>query len=172
MNKLKSFIKNGNNCDKCKCFQSKKTSYEYEEYDCFCIIKGDCDKKCFLVEPFKSILYFFKKRKYNYYSNHQYDNISEWYTNNKKEEKEFIDLVNRILFEEEDTICYRNSYDFNYYPYSSDYINEQFLKLKYEYDDMIKETISLRTKWKNLIKETKSYFYRKTIGKIIPYIKK
>ena len=72
MNKLINFIKHGNNCNNCKAYYCEKTSYEYNEYDVFCLIKGTNYNKCFLIPPFKNIILFFKKRKYNYYQNHQY----------------------------------------------------------------------------------------------------
>lgn len=75
--RLIDWLKNGNDCERCKCFHCERTSYEYEEYDCGCAIKGDAyeDGRCRVPRFVRWIM----SRRAQYYENHQYDGIGEFY---------------------------------------------------------------------------------------------
>ena len=172
MNKLINFIKHGNNCNNCKAYYCEKTSYEYDEYNVFCFIKGSNYKKCYLISPFKNIVLFFKKRKYNYCKNHEYDNIINFYNKSKNENKTIANIIKKHIlttdYNEQLFLCYKHNN--TYYPYCTDYIQDKAIFIKEDLNDFYNPPIPLKTKWKNLIKETFSLLYKKTLFKIVPFI--
>ena len=172
MNKLINFIKHGNNCNNCKAYYFEKTSYEYDEYNVFCFIKSSNYKKCYLIPPFKNIVLFFKKRKYNYCKNHEYDNVINFYNKSKNENKTIANIIKKHIlttdYNEQLFLCYKHNN--TYYPYCTDYIQDKAIFIKEDLNDFYNPPIPLKTKWKNLIKETFSLLYKKTLFKIVPFI--
>lgn len=101
-----NWIKNGNNCDKCKWFCENRCETECgTEYDCYCLIKGDrYDNGCWLVNPFRYLIGRVHKKRNDYYMEHEYDGIGEWYEQQQKNEKALADAIKEEL---KDFECYR-----------------------------------------------------------------
>ena len=62
---LLKWVKEGNDCGQCKYCWEQRASYEYDDWDCGCYIKGSGydEKVCHLIEPFKTVLGEMAKKK-------------------------------------------------------------------------------------------------------------
>ena len=172
MNKLINFIKHGNNCNNCKAYYFEKTSYEYDEYNVFCFIKGSNYKKCYLILPLKIL--FFSSKNVNIIivkiTNMIMSLIS--YNKSKNEKKTIANIIKKHIlttdYNEQLFLCYKHNN--TYYPYCTDYIQDKAIFIKEDLNNFYNPSISLKTKWKNLIKETFALLYKKTLFKIVPFI--
>lgn len=80
-------------CDKCK-YSWEERSYEGDA-DAGCYIRGDIYDICRLIPPFKNIVGWFAKRKYEYWEGHRYDGVSEWYEDEERKER----VIEKVLKE-------------------------------------------------------------------------
>lgn len=171
--KIKDWICNGNDCSKCKYCWEIKTSYEYDEWDCGCYIKGEDfdDKPCHLINPFKWIIGTLARRKANYYMAHEWDGYLEFMEDsNAKDEKLGELFLSKVL--KGRVICWKDK-DGNLTECNTQSIIQYNVwEVRSEYDDFAHPIIykKLRTEWKELIQKTCKRFYMRTIGKIVPYL--
>ncbi len=166
MNKFMNWIKNGNNCERCKYSWCEKTSYEYDEWECGCFIKGDRweEKPCRLLPLFKNIIGFFRKRKTEYAENHMYDGYGEFSEKEYELDEKFKSLVYQYMdmerlylkFPNDTYHKVKNCDDFYY-----------FWKIRSEYEEFAHPFVnkSLHTEWKELILKT----FNRFVNKFKPY---
>lgn len=171
--KLKNWICDGNDCSKCKYCWEEKTSYEYEEYDCGCYIKGsDYDEKpCHLINPMKFILGTLAKRKANYYMAHKWDGFAEFIEKSDKMDNKLSELfISKVIGKH--SICWKDSSGKLHELDTKSLVETNIWEVRLEYEDFAHpiEYKKLSTEWKELIKKTCKCFYRKTIGRIVPYL--
>lgn len=91
------YIKGEYHCDKCPYSWEEQTSYEDNEWDAGCFIKGDICDTCRLLPPFRWVVGTLRKKKAEYYRNHQYDGMGEWYEAEEAKREKLVELVNRHI---------------------------------------------------------------------------
>lgn len=171
--KIKEWICNGNDCSKCKYCWSERTSYEYDEWDCGCYIKGEDfeDKPCHLINPFKWIMGELAKRKANYYMGHEWDGFLEFSEDIDKKNNKMHDLImNEVIGDS--VLCWKDRNGvLHEYDTDSSIMNNAW-KVRSQYDEFAHpvEHKKLSTEWKELIQKTHKNLYKRTIGKIVPYL--
>lgn len=170
---IKEWICNGNDCSKCKYCWEVKTSYEYNEWDCGCYIKGDDfdEKPCHLINPIKFILGTLSKRKANYYMEHEYDGFVEFMEDSGKKDDKLHELfMDKVI--KNHVICLKDK-DGRLHECDTDFVvKHNIWEVRSRYEDFAHpiEYKKLSTEWKELIYKTCKRFYMKTIGRIIPYL--
>lgn len=150
-------------CDKCPyCW----AEWNFEgDGDCGCYIKGDIQDSCRLLPPFRFLFGYFKKKKSQYYFNHQYDGFVECYEEYDKQIDCMTKLLNQYVFDEDElyTKNYKGEFvqvgeihnhniSFNTHCAVMNIIND------YEATIHPVEHKKLKQKWKELIKETLDSF--------------
>lgn len=171
--KIKDWICNGNDCSKCKYCWEVKTSYEYDEWDCGCYIKGEDfdDKPCYLINPFKWIMGTLAKRKANYYMTHEWDGYLEFMEDsNAKDEKLGELFISKVL--KNRVICWKDRNGTLHECETDLIVKNNVWEVRSDYDDFAHPTEykKLSTEWKELIQKTCKRFYKRTIGRIVPYL--
>jgi hypothetical protein len=171
--KLKEWIKNGNDCCKCKYCWEERTSYEYNEWDCGCYIKGeDFDEKpCYLINPFKWIIGTLKKRKANYYMKHEWDGYIEFMEEQEEREDKLHELfMNEVIGA--NVICWKDKDGILHECNTESFVRYDIWKVRSKYEEFAHpvEHKKLSTEWKELLQKTCKYFYKRTVGRIIPYL--
>lgn len=173
--KAKEWICNGNDCSKCKYCWEVKTSYEYDEWDCGCYIKGEDfeDKPCYLIKPLKIVLGELSKRKVNYYMDHQYDGFVEFMEDLERKEDKLHELfMSKVI--KDCVICWK-SQDGTLHECNTDsLVRHNIWEVRSEYEDFAHPIIykNLSTEWKELIVKTIKRLYKKTLFRIVPYLHK
>lgn len=172
--KLKDWICNGNDCSKCKQCWEARTSYEYDEWDCGCYIKGDDFdmKACHLIEPFKSIIGFLQKRKADYYMAHEWDGFVDFMDDLEDKDNKMYELFMNKVLGENYVICWKSSDGSLNECNTESFVKNHIWEVRSEYEDFAHPVVhkKLSTEWKKLIKKTMQTFYNRTIGRIVPYI--
>lgn len=177
MKKLKEWICYGNDCSKCKYCWEVKTSYEYDEYDCGCYIKGqDFDEKpCRLVKPIRFILGEtigrLSSRKANYYMSHEYDGFVEFAQDLDEKNSKMSELImDKIIGDH--VICWKDKNGELHECNTEEFIKDNAWEVRSGYEDFAHPIVhkKLSTEWKELIQKTCKSLYMQTIGRIIPYI--
>ena len=171
--KIKEWICNGNDCSKCKYCWEAKTSYEYDEWDCGCYIKGEDfdDKACYLINPFKWIIGTLAKRKENYYMAHQYDGYFEFIDDLRRKDDKLCELfMDKVI--KDYVICWKDKDNVLHECNTDAVIKYNVWEVRTEYDEFAYPKIhkKLNAEWKELILKTCKRLYIKTVGKIIPYL--
>ena len=172
--KIKDWICNGNDCEKCKFCWAERTSYEYDEWDAGCYIKGeDYDEKpCHLINPIKHILGTLAKKKDNYYRNHQYDGFLEFSEEQDRKDNEMRELINKHIIGDY-ILCMRYSDGTLHECNTESIVHNNAWEVRHDYEEFaypyVREKLS--TEWCKLIKKTLKCLYNKTFGRLIPYIK-
>lgn len=71
-------------CSKCTMLYSEKTSYEYDEWEDYCMFGKDCyeDEYCFTPIFILNLLKNKYKKKFEYSREHQYDGLVEYMEEN------------------------------------------------------------------------------------------
>jgi len=173
--KIKEWLCNGNDCSKCKWCWEVKTSYEYDEWDCGCYIKGEDfdDKPCYLINPFKAILGTLSQRKAEYYLAHEWDGFMEFSEDLDRKNDKLYELVMEYLIGE-NAICWRDK-DGGLHEYDTkQFVKTNIWEVRSQYEDFAHPIIhkKLSEEWKELIAKTFKRFKQRTIGRIIPYFYK
>lgn len=173
MNLLK-WLREGNDCSKCKYGWCCRTSYEYDEWEGGCYIKGeDYDEKaCYLISPFKEILGELGKKKTEYYWAHEWDGIGEWYEKNEREKEKLSDLIRQKIIGVDGVLCWRDS-EGNLVERDIDgALFDGVWEVRHEYEEFAHpfEYKKLSTEWKELILKTAKVLLRKTFGRLKPYV--
>lgn len=173
MRKLKDWIHNGNDCSKCECCWEVKTSYEYDEYDCGCYIKGQDfdDEVCHLIKPARFLLGVLAKRKAEYYSKHEWDSYFEFMEDlDKKNDKMHELIMDKIIGDH--VVCWKDKDGGLHECNTEEFIRYNAWEVRSGYEDFAHPTVykKLSTEWKELILRTGKMIYQRTIGRIIPYI--
>lgn len=171
--KLKDWIHNGNDCSKCQYCWEVKTSYEYEEYDCGCYIKGeDFDEKpCHLINPFKFILGKMYTRRAKYYMEHEWDGYFEFMEDIEQKNNKMSELImDKIIGDH--VICWKDRDGALHECNTEAFIKDNAWEVRTGYEEFAHpiENKKLSTEWKELIQKTCKRFYMKTVGKLIPYL--
>ena len=171
--KIKDWICNGNDCSKCKYCWEVKTSYEYNEWDCGCYIKGEDfdDKPCYLINPFKWIMGTLAKRKANYYMAHEWDGYLEFMEDsNRKDDKLHELFMSKVI--KDRVICWKDRNGTLHECETDLIVKNNVWEVRSDYDDFAHPTEykKLSTEWKELMQKTCKRFYKRTIGRIVPYL--
>lgn len=171
--KLKEWIYSGNDCSKCKHCWEEKTSYEYDEWDCGCYIKGQDfdDKPCHLINPVKYILGTLAKRKVNYYMEHEYDGFAEFAEDIEQKDNKMSELIIEKVIGDH-VVCWKDKDGVLHECDTKMLIKNNAWEVRLEYEDFAHpiEYKKLKTEWKELIQKTCKNLYARTIGKIVPYL--
>lgn len=172
---LRDWICNGSDCSKCKWNWEVRTSYEYDEWDCGCYIKGQDfdDKPCRLVNPLKAILGILSKRRAEYYREHEWDGFLEFSEDSDKKDEKLYELFMEY-FIGKNVICWKDK-DGGLHEYdTSRLVRTNIWEVRMQYEDFAYPIShkKLREEWKELLIKTLRRLYRVTIGKIIPYLHK
>lgn len=162
------WIKKGNDCSKCNyCWEEISNTDCGTEYDGGCYIKGCCydDQPCYLLTPIKFILGFFKKKKSEYFLNHEYDNFGDWWTKKENNQDKFKQLMNKSF--DGYSLCYKDADGTLNECNKELIINNSARDIINEYEDYAHPIIhkKLKNEWSELIKKTFNMF----LDKFKPY---
>ena len=164
------YIKGEYHCDKCPYSWEEGTSYEYDDCDCGCFIKGDIRDTCRLLPPFRWIIGYPKRKKERYYKNHQYDGFVEYAIEDDENDKKFQELLIDFLNSKN---LYCKDRKGNYIPYSESDLSYFYMdawKLRKDYEDFLWEQEQSKNPpenlwkkaflntWNNITKHIKPYF--------------
>ena len=131
------YIKGEYHCDKCPYCWAERTSYEYDEWDAGCYIKGDLCDTCRLIPPFRWIVGTLRKKKAEYYRNHEYDDFPEWHEQEIAKEEKIIELLNNFIGESD--ICWKDN-EGKYYPLDkNEYIRQEAWRFRHDFEDFIRD---------------------------------
>lgn len=149
MKKIINWLKNGNDCSKCNASWEDWGAY-HEDCSCGCHIKGsDYDEKiCRLIAPIKWLLL----RRSQYYMNHEYDGIGEFYAEQEIKQEKCIKAIKEML--DGRVICLKYD-DGTLHECNTDFMIEYEAwrvadALKPEW----KPPLKLRQRWKRLLIDT------------------
>ena len=145
------WIKEGNNCEKCKALWESHTSNECgEEWDCGCYVKGsDYDESVCRLPRFLRWLLI---RKANYHINHQYDGIIEWYKKQEEEDCKCREAIKVML--DARVIC-RKDIDGGLHECDTDaIIQQEAWRVRHACEPESKKPPNLTRQWVILIKKT------------------
>lgn len=162
------YVKGCYHCDTCPfCWD------DYNEYigdgNCGCYIFGDLRDSCRLIPPIRYILGYCRRKKYEYFRAHEYDDFPEWCEKYEAEKDKFNDCFKRIILDHYN-LTYKNS---NGESFGDPIPSDRFLEFdeinlfRYDCADIFREPVevSIKARWKSLIKDT----WKKFIGKFKPY---
>lgn len=159
------YIKGEYHCDKCPFSWEERTSYEYDEWDGGCYIKGsNLDESCRLLPPFRFAIGTIMKKKSDYYFNHQYDGYGEFSEREQAESDKLKELLKEYVLR---TPLYRKDCAGEYWEATDDSLFYDLWRVKSEYEEFAHPVIykTLRQQWKDLINKTFSRF----ISRFKPY---
>ena len=160
----KWYVEGYYHCDKCP-YCWCEWSYEGDG-DAGCYIFGDLKDTCRLLPPIRTLIGWPKKKKAEYYFNHEYDGFAEWYEEEEKRGDKFNDLV--IALFERYEICWKDDKG-EYHPIDKEgYIRYEGFRARRDYDDFCYPFAvkTLRQEWKELIAKT----IRRFINIFKPYV--
>lgn len=158
-------------CDKCPyCWEDWSVE---GDCDCGCYIYGDDLKEtCRLIPPIRFLIGWPRMRKAQYFYDHEYDGIGEFWENRIKQEEAFAEALMIILRDKE---VYRRSFDGKLVPmckfdlYDS-FGPSEFLDALHHYEDTahpIEPEPPLKKQWKDLIRKS---WNKLVIQKVAPYL--
>jgi hypothetical protein len=131
------YIKGEYHCDKCPYSWAEKTSYEYDEWDAGCYIKGDIHDTCRLLPPFRWIVGSLRKKKAMYYYNHQYDGCGEFYEEWENKNKKIQESITKFL--DGYDLCWKDSKG-EYTPINKEWhITQEAYRIRCDYEDYLGE---------------------------------
>lgn len=161
------YIKGEYHCDKCPYGWEEKTSYEYDEWDAGCYIKGDIRDTCRLLPPFRWVVGYLRKRKYEYLRSHEYDDYEEWQDRQNAREEKMCELLNKFLKNLE--LCAKDG-EGNYYQINKEiHIDQENYRIRYEYEDFIAEQEAKASPYQNPWKKAILWTWHKFIDFFKPY---
>lgn len=146
---LIKWIKEGNNCEKCKCLWE---SCDYwGECDCGCIIKNSLDwdeKPCRLPK----VIRYLRLRKQNYYEKHSYDNYGIYIEEQEQRDEKCKKALKEMLSIY--SLCIKNK-DGTFRECDKENIIEQDAwKIRCACEPEHKKEKTLSKQWKEILKAT------------------
>lgn len=161
------YIRGEYHCDKCPYSWEERTSYEYDEYDAGCYIKGDICETCRFIPPFRWIVGSIKKKKVMYYYNHRYDGCSEHYIEWENKDKKIQEAITQFL--DQYDLCYKDSGG-EYYPINKEeYIRQEAYRVRGDYEDYLNELDAKKNPFENPWKKAIVWTWRKFANFFKPY---
>lgn len=161
------WFKCGNDCTKCSYCWEERTSYEYDEYDAGCYIKGSCydDKRCYMLPPLRFLIGSIKKKKSEYYENHEYDDFYNWVIENEKKQDKFNCLIAEAF--KAYSLCWKDEDGKLHESNKEAIINDAAWRIRSEYEEFAYPVIhkKLRSEWRELFVKT----YNSFVDKFKPY---
>lgn len=144
------YCKGEYHCDQCP-YSWEERNYFEDDGDAGCYIFGELRDTCRLLPPFRSVIGWFKKRRYLYDYNSQYNDYPEWCEFTEKKENTLLSLIEKALEE----------FEF-YQPHADGYsVNEVYLIDSYFWYEFVRNFSppnytcrSIRTLWRNTIRST------------------
>lgn len=162
------YIKGEYHCDKCPYSWEEKTSYEYDEWDAGCYIKGDIYDTCRLLPPFRWIIGSLRKKKTEYYRNHQYDGFCEWYDSREAREEEMFKLINKHIIGCYE-LCWKDSKG-EYHPINTEMsVRHEVASVCFKYEDFINEQEAKENPYQNPWKKAILWTWERFIRFFKPY---
>lgn len=161
------YIKGEYHCDKCPYSWEEKTSYEYDEWDAGCYIKGDIRDTCRLLPPFRWIVGSLRKKKAMYYYNHQYDGCGEFYEEWENKNKKIQEAITKFL--DGYDLCWKDSKG-EYNPINKEWhITQEAYRIRCDYEDYLGELEAKKNPPQNPWKKAIVWTWEKFIGFFKPY---
>lgn len=161
------YIKGEYHCDKCPYGWDEKTSYEYDEWDAGCYIKGDIHDTCRILPPFRWIVGSLRKKKYEYYKAHEYDDFPEWHEKQEAREEKMIELLDEFL---KDLVLCHKDVEGNYYPINKEeHIRYADYRVRYGYEEFLAKQNAEENPPQNPWKQAIVWTWKKFIGFFKPY---
>lgn len=155
------YIKGEYHCDKCPFCWSGQYSPGCDDYDdCGCYIFGELRDSCRIIPPLRFIIGWGKRKKAQYFQNHEYDDLDEWMAAEEKKENLFYQA-----FEEEISNCYALCYNGS----KGVLLNHNGEPAKVEHPDIYRlygkcqdifstPRLPLKERWIQLLKDTRHAF--------------
>lgn len=154
-------------CDKCPYGWEEKTSYEYDEWEAGCYIKGDICDTCRLLPPFRWIVGSLRKRKLEYQYAHQYDDFAEYVEEIERKETKFKKLLDDFLCGYE--LCWKDD-EGKLNPINKEwYIKQEAWRIRYGYEDCLNEEEAKRNPYQNPWKKAILWSWNRFINFFKPY---
>lgn len=152
------YVKGYYHCDECPYSWSEMNYYEGDG-DCGCYIHGEIWDTCRLIEPFRSMIGWPRKRINQYWEAHQYDGFDAYYEDVIQKELAFEEAIEILL--KDRYVCWKNS-EGNLVPLEKDQVVNEFRFSSFHealdhYEEKahpIQLAPKLKNQWKELIKET------------------
>lgn len=160
----KWYIKGEYHCDECPYCWGGQYLPGCDEYDdCGCYIKGDIRDTCRLLSPFRFLLGWGKKKRYEYYKEHEYDDYGDWVTKQESSREKYGDSVKVLLFH----VNLKSKYTGEDVTLDDVLMNDNAYHAWSDYEDSVHPYVhkTLRKRWKELIRDTWKAF----IGIFKPY---
>lgn len=169
-NRWKWYVLGYYHCDQCPCSWEERNYYEGDA-DAGCYIKGDIQDTCRLIEPFRSLICWYKKRRYEYWEDHQYDGYEKYWDEIIQRELAFEECLEIFMKNKE---VYIRDFKGRMIPVCKKELRQTF---PYGFDEALRHyedkahpfqpAPKLKTRWKHLLKDTwKECVY----NKVVPYL--
>lgn len=155
------YVRGDYHCDKCPYCWCETCGYE-DDADAGCYIKGELCDSCRLLPPFRFLLGWGKKKRYQYAETHEWDGLVDFYTENQKNCSTMYEVLQKHL--EDYEFCYvamdgeyRKNVDLE------DILIERCAIICEDYESAAHPVTHQRlsAKWKELFKETFERLKRK-----------
>lgn len=161
------YVKGEYHCDKCPYSWEERTSYEYDEWDAGCFVKGDICDTCRLLPPFRWVIGSLRKKRAGYYFNHQYDGIEEhheqWELSNEKIQELLANFLKGY------DLCWKDSKE-EYHPINKEgYIRYEGYRVRCDYEDFLREQEEKYNPYQNPWKKAILWSWNRFIGFFKPY---
>ena len=161
------YVKGEYHCDKCPYSWEERTSYEYDECDAGFFVKGDICDTCRLLPPFRWVIGSLRKKKAEYYFNHEYDDFPEYAKEQDGKEQKFNELLNGFLCGYE--ICWKDEKG-EYHPINTAlHIQYESYRIRYDYEDYLAELQAKKNKPQNPWKKAILWSWQRFINFFKPY---
>ena len=161
------YIKGEYHCDKCPYGWEEKTSYEYDEWEVGCYIKGDICDTCRLFPPYRWIVGSLRKKKLHYQYAHQYDDFPDFVEEMERKEEKFNKLVDKFLHGYE--LCWKDN-DGELHPINKEeHIKAEAYRIRYDYEDYLREENEKKNPYQNPWKKAILWTWHKFINYFKPY---
>lgn len=161
------YIKGEYHCDQCPYSWEEKTSYEYDEWEAGCYIKGDICDTCRLLPPFRWVIGSLNLKKAEYYFNHQYDDFSEWAAKQEGKEEKFNELLNDFFRGYE--LCWKGE-NGEYHPINTAlHIQHEAHRIRYGYEEYLRKQEEKENPYQNPWKKAILWSWDKFVNFFKPY---
>lgn len=149
MKSLINWMKNGNDCDKCKYIYENWSAY-HEDCDCGCTIKGTYydEKPCYILKPIAWLL----NRRTEYYASHQYDGFGDFYEKLEVENEKCRNAIIEML--DGKVMCYKNTDGTFHECNTKMIIKREAWRVRDALTPEFTPLPNLRQRWKSLLYDT------------------
>ena len=157
-------------CDRCP-YSWDDACPGCEDYDCGCVIFGDTKDTCRLLPPFRFLIGWGKKKRFQYAQAHEYDGLVDWYEEHERKEAIMAKTISNNLAQWQLSL-HRSGVDGSTAPVED--INAEIEVLAHWIVDEYEQAAhpvqrpTLCQEWKNLLHKT----WRHIIGHFAPYFTK